>query len=158
MLSEYKRKLLIKGAIDKFIRKLEKKLEREQIKLDKCIDSSMHLPARQGVRGGANTKLMAKVQNQADYVNELKESIEFLNNWNEERRKEFQNMGIGEIFVLGNIKFIVYKEKQGCSGCFFNMIETSCFELQDLSFIPFCQNRFRKDGINVYFEEVENEK
>lgn len=42
MLSEYKRKLLIKGAIDKFIRKLEKKLEREQIKLDKCIDSSMH--------------------------------------------------------------------------------------------------------------------
>ena len=86
--------------------------------------------------------------------NTYRQKSEFL----EFPQKEFQNMGIGEIFVLGNIKFIVYKEKQGCSGCFFNMIETSCFELQDLSFIPFCQNRFRKDGINVYFEEVENDK
>lgn len=78
MLSEYAKQLLIASAISDKIAKLEKKLEKEQIKLDKCIDSSMHLPARQGVRGGMNTKLMAGVDKQREYVNDLKEQIEFL--------------------------------------------------------------------------------
>lgn len=78
MLSEYTKQLLVASAISDKIKKLEKKLEKEQIKLDKCIDNSMHLPARTGVRGGTNTKLMAKVDNQREYVNNLKEQIEFL--------------------------------------------------------------------------------
>lgn len=78
MLSEYTKQLLVASAISDKIKKLEKKLEKEQIKLDKCIDNSMHLPARQGVRGGMNTKLMARVDRQREYVNDLKEQIEFL--------------------------------------------------------------------------------
>lgn len=78
MLSEYAKQLLVASAISDKIAKLEKKLEKEQIKLDKCIDSSMHLPARQGVRGGMNTKLMARVDRQRECVNDLKEQIEFL--------------------------------------------------------------------------------
>lgn len=78
MLSEYTKQLLVASAISDKIKKLEKKLEKEQNKLDKCIDSSMHLPARTGARGGMNTTLMSRVQKQADYVNNLKEQIEFL--------------------------------------------------------------------------------
>lgn len=78
MLSEYTKQLLVASAISDKIKKLEKKLEKEQIKLDKCIDNSMHLPARQGVRGGMNTTLISRVHKQADYVNNLKEQIEFL--------------------------------------------------------------------------------
>lgn len=78
MLSEHTKQLLVASAISDKIKKLEKKLEKEKIKLDKCIDNSMHLPARQGVRGGMNTKLMAKVDRQREYMNELKEQIEFL--------------------------------------------------------------------------------
>lgn len=78
MLSEYAKQLLVASAISDKIKKLEKKLEKEQIKLDKCIDNSMHLPARTGVRGGTNTKLMAKVDRQRERVNDLKEQIEFL--------------------------------------------------------------------------------
>lgn len=58
MLSEYTKQLLVASAISDKIKKLEKKLEKEQNKLDKCIDSSMHLPARTGARGGMNTTLM----------------------------------------------------------------------------------------------------
>lgn len=78
MLSVYTKQLLVASAISDKIKKLEKKLEKEQMKLDKCIESSMHLPARQGVRGGMNTKLMARVDKQREYVNDLKEQIEFL--------------------------------------------------------------------------------
>lgn len=78
MLSVYTKQLLVASAISDKIKKLEKKLEKEQIKLDKCIDNSMHLPARTGVRGGTNTKLMARVDKQREYVNDLKEQIEFL--------------------------------------------------------------------------------
>ena len=67
MLSVYTKQLLVASAISDKIKKLEKKLEKEQIKLDKCIDNSMHLPARQGV-----------IDKQREYVNELKEKIEFL--------------------------------------------------------------------------------
>lgn len=78
MLSEYTKQLLVASAISDKIKKLEKKLEKEQIKLDKCIDNSMHLPARTGLRGGMNTKLMTRVDKQREYVNDLKEQIEFL--------------------------------------------------------------------------------
>lgn len=78
MLSEYAKQLLVASAISDKIAKLEKKLEKEQIKLDKCIESSMHLPARTGARGGMNTKLMARVDRQRECVNDLKEQIEFL--------------------------------------------------------------------------------
>lgn len=78
MLSEYAKQLLVASAISDKIKKLEKKLEKEQSKLDKCIDNSTHLPARQGARGGMNTKLMARVDRQREYVNDLKEQIEFL--------------------------------------------------------------------------------
>ena len=78
MLSVYTKQLLVASAISDKIKKLEKKLEKEQMKLDKCIESSMHLPARIGVRGGMNTKLMARVDRQREYVNDLKEQIEFL--------------------------------------------------------------------------------
>lgn len=61
MLSVYTKQLLVASAIADKIKKLDKKLEKEQIKLDKCIDNSMHLPTRTGVRGGINTKLMARV-------------------------------------------------------------------------------------------------
>lgn len=78
MLSEYAKQLLVASAISDKIKKLEKKLAKEQIELDRCIDNSMHLPARQGVRGGMNTKLMARVDRQRECVNDLKEQIEFL--------------------------------------------------------------------------------
>lgn len=78
MLSVYTKQLLIASAISDKIAKLEKKLEKEQIKLNKCINNSMHLPARQGVRGGMNTKLMARVDRQREYVNDLEEQIKFL--------------------------------------------------------------------------------
>lgn len=78
MLSEYTKQLLVASAISDKIAKLEEKLEKEQLKLDKCIDSSMHLPARTGARGGMNTKLMAGVDRQRECVNDLKEQIEFL--------------------------------------------------------------------------------
>lgn len=78
MLSEYTKQLLVASAIADKIKKLQKKLEKEQIKLDKCIDNSMHLPARTSVRCGMNTKLMARVDKQREYVNDLKEQIEFL--------------------------------------------------------------------------------
>lgn len=56
MLSVYTKQLLVASAIGDKIKKLEK-----------CIDNSMHLPARQGV-----------IDKQREYVNELKEQIEFL--------------------------------------------------------------------------------
>lgn len=56
--------MLIRTAIQEHKKKLQKKLEKEKIKLDKCVDNSMHLPARQGVRGGMNTKLIARVDRQ----------------------------------------------------------------------------------------------
>lgn len=78
MLSDYMKDVIIRTAIQEHKKKLQKKLEKEKIKLDKCVDNSMHLPARQGIRGGQNTKLMARLSSQTDTVNKLKEQIEFL--------------------------------------------------------------------------------
>lgn len=52
MLSDYMKDVIIRTAIQEHKKKLQKKLEKEKIKLDKCVDNSMHLPARQGIRGG----------------------------------------------------------------------------------------------------------
>lgn len=71
---------------------------------------------------------------------------------------EFQDLPVEETFTLGNRKFRVCKEVNGCSRCFFNRHGIFCAELQELIMIPLCQNCFREDKKDVYFEEVEDEK
>lgn len=75
-MTERKRKLIIKTALMQHKNKLEKKLVKEREKFDKLC--AIPLPARKGVRGGANTKLIARIDVVAGTMRNLKEMIEVL--------------------------------------------------------------------------------
>lgn len=80
-------------------------------------------------------------------------------------KKEFQNLKVGEIFYLGNIKLKVVESKEEghpCDGCFMKgmpyfLEECICDEYVELAVIPLCSYVDREDKKNVAFVEVENE-
>lgn len=74
-------------------------------------------------------------------------------------KEEFENLGIGETFILGCRKFKVVEIEDGCNGCFF---ESDCgfenclgYELQESYLLPECSKYCRKDKKNVIFKEME---
>lgn len=71
-------------------------------------------------------------------------------------REEFENLGIGEEFTLGNRKLQVCKDWWDCKRCFFyGKFGKGCCKLQDYGMLPQCANCFREDETDVYFEEVD---
>ena len=76
-------------------------------------------------------------------------------------REEFENLGIGETFILGCRKFKVVESDRRCVNCFF---DDGCgfeggigYELQGSYLLPECAKCYRKDKKNVIFLEVEDE-
>lgn len=75
-------------------------------------------------------------------------------------REEFENLGIGETFILGCRKFkVIENEKKLCGKCCFknNKLEGFCLEMMEELFLPECCSETRKDGKNVIFKEVQDE-
>lgn len=75
-LTNRNKKLLINTALLLHKEKLEKKLSKEEEKYDKLC--SLPLPPRKGIRGGSNTKLMARISTSVETIKILKEQIKVL--------------------------------------------------------------------------------
>lgn len=76
MMTDRNRKLLINTALILHKEKLEKKLANEKEKFDKLC--SLKLPARTGIRGGQNTKIMSRIATSSETMKTLKEQIKVL--------------------------------------------------------------------------------
>ncbi|MDY3059304.1 MAG: hypothetical protein SOR11_04810 [Fusobacterium sp.] len=73
-------------------------------------------------------------------------------------QEEFNNLGVGKLFVLGCRKFIVVESGIDCSKCSFDkMKDCLCTSLRTEHFIPECSGRIRRDAKDVIFMEVQNE-
>lgn len=75
-MTDRNRKLLINTALILHKEKLEKKLKKEKEKFDKLCE--IKLPARQGIRGGMNTKITSRIETSSESMRTLKEQIKVL--------------------------------------------------------------------------------
>lgn len=76
-------------------------------------------------------------------------------------KEEFWNLKVGEKFNVGYRRFEVKKgdgSSKDCKTCYFNSSINSCACLRAEYMLPRCKKFLRKDGVDIIFIEVEDEK
>lgn len=78
MISEHRKKLIIKTALIQYKEKLEKNLERNKKSLNKFCENNHNLIPRTGIRGGRNTTVTGKIDQRLAVIESIKKEIAFL--------------------------------------------------------------------------------
>lgn len=76
--------------------------------------------------------------------------------WRRNDMRDFKNLPVGEMFIVGDKILVVKKENENndfCSECFFRDLGIACIHAQNKKIMPFCSHDDRTDKQDVCFIE-----